>query len=290
MVDTGRQLVTAKRRGVLHELTVTRRRIHHPASAVQRDITSVKTVADSTVSASLTARLGTLQPDTPRRWGTLEPHEMLCHLGDAFEMVLRTRPRKVEVRIRNRPLVKLAALRGPLRWWRGIRTNPEHDPRVDGYSAVVVRSRQGARRSSAARPCRRQSLVPRNRSRVTWTDVCGRLATLGLSPRGPPPEAVWRVRRETESGNGGRRWFCRRIATRRSTPRLVRRTVQGELVTPPLWVNAAIRSVIWLGGAAGLACVKKPDGASVLAVRPDAIGWLAGGVSWPGWRSMSGAT
>jgi protein-S-isoprenylcysteine O-methyltransferase Ste14 len=33
-----------------------------------------------------------------------------------------------------------------------------------------------------------------------------------------------------------------------------------------------------LGGAAGLAYVKKPDGASVLAVREDAIGWLAGGI------------
>ena len=49
-------------------------------------------------------------------------------------------------------------------------------------------------------------------------------------------------------------------------------------MTPPPWVNAAIRSVIWLGGAAGLAYVKKPDGASVLAVRQDAIGWLGGGI------------
>ena len=49
-------------------------------------------------------------------------------------------------------------------------------------------------------------------------------------------------------------------------------------MTPPPWINAAIRSVIWLGGAAGLAYVKKPDGASVLAVRQDAIGWLAGGI------------
>jgi protein-S-isoprenylcysteine O-methyltransferase Ste14 len=49
-------------------------------------------------------------------------------------------------------------------------------------------------------------------------------------------------------------------------------------MSPPSWVNAAIRSVIWLGGAAGLAYLKKPDGASLLAVRPDAIGWLAGGI------------
>jgi hypothetical protein len=92
----------------------------------------MKTLADSTVRASLIARLDLLQPDAPRRWGTLEPHEMLCHLGDALEMVLRTRPRKVPVRVRHRPLIKFAALRGPLRWWRGIRTNPEHNPRDKG--------------------------------------------------------------------------------------------------------------------------------------------------------------
>ena len=64
--------------------------------------------------------------------------------------------------------------------------------------------------------------------------------------------------------------------------RLVREQFDGQrkenLVTPPPWINAAIRSLIWLGGAAGLAYVKKPDGASVLAVRQDAIGWLAGGI------------
>lgn len=49
-------------------------------------------------------------------------------------------------------------------------------------------------------------------------------------------------------------------------------------MTPPSWINAAIRSVIWLGGAAGLAYFRKPDGASVLAVRQDAIGWLAGAI------------
>lgn len=49
-------------------------------------------------------------------------------------------------------------------------------------------------------------------------------------------------------------------------------------MTPPFWINAALRSVIWLGGAVGLAYFKKPDGASFLAVRTDAIGWLGGGV------------
>lgn len=49
-------------------------------------------------------------------------------------------------------------------------------------------------------------------------------------------------------------------------------------VTPQFWVNAALRSVIWLGAAVGLAVFKKPDGASLLAVRADAMGWLGGGI------------
>jgi len=44
------------------------------------------------------------------------------------------------------------------------------------------------------------------------------------------------------------------------------------------WINAALPSVIWLGAAVGLAYFKKPDGASLLAVRTDAIGWLGGGI------------
>ncbi len=53
-------------------------------------------------------------------------------------------------------------------------------------------------------------------------------------------------------------------------------------MTPQFWINAALRSVIWLGVAGGLAYVKKPNGASVLAVRTDAIGWLGGGIALAG--------
>ena len=60
----------------------------------------------------------------------------------------------------------------------------------------------------------------------------------------------------------------------------------------PFWINAAIRSVIWLGGAVGLALLKKPDGASILTVRTGAVGWLAGGIVLAGlalhfWSSVT---
>ena len=58
------------------------------------------------------------------------------------------------------------------------------------------------------------------------------------------------------------------------------------------WINATLRSVIWLGMAGFLAYHKKPDGASVLAVRTDAIGWLGGsivvaGVAFHLWSNVS---
>ena len=45
-----------------------------------------------------------------------------------------------------------------------------------------------------------------------------------------------------------------------------------------LTAAALIRSVIWLGGAALYAYVKKPDGVSFLEVRTDALGWLGVGL------------
>src|SRR5262245_48824120 len=46
----------------------------------------------------------------------------------------------------------------------------------------------------------------------------------------------------------------------------------------PFWLNAVLRSAVWLGAAALLAYLKKPAGASLAAVRTDAIGWLGLGL------------
>jgi protein-S-isoprenylcysteine O-methyltransferase Ste14 len=44
------------------------------------------------------------------------------------------------------------------------------------------------------------------------------------------------------------------------------------------WINALLPSIIWLGGAAFYAFLKKPAGASILDVRTDALGWLGAGL------------
>ena len=117
----------------------------------------MKTVADPTVLRSLTERLAGLRPESRRRWGTLTPHEMLCHLGDAAEMVLRLRPRDRPVPLRHRPVMKLLGLWTPIRWPHGWKTNPAHDPRVGGtrpseFAADLTRVLEATRRLTSARP------------------------------------------------------------------------------------------------------------------------------------------
>lgn len=93
---------------------------------------AMKTVADPVVRQALIDRLTRLTPSSERRWGTLTAQEMLCHLGDACEMVLRTRPRSKPIAVVSRPFFKSLVLWTPIRAPRGVKTNPEHDPRLAG--------------------------------------------------------------------------------------------------------------------------------------------------------------
>lgn len=97
----------------------------------------MKTIADPATRASLIARLRALTPGNRGRWGKLTPHEMLCHLGDAFEMVLRTRPRPNKVPDRRRPIFKGIWLWSAIRFPHGVKTNPSHDPKRDGTKPQV---------------------------------------------------------------------------------------------------------------------------------------------------------
>jgi hypothetical protein len=115
----------------------------------------IKTVADAAVRRSLVARLTSLRTDSVRRWGTLTPHEMLCHLGDATDMVLGRRPRKQPVAIRPRPLRKAIGLWSPIPWPHGQPTNPMHDPRAQGtrpsdFAQDLARAIRGVEEIGAA--------------------------------------------------------------------------------------------------------------------------------------------
>lgn len=122
----------------------------------------MKTVGDPRVLQALLERLGTVRPDSLRRWGTLTPHEMLCHLGDASDMVLGARPRKTPVRDRSRPLLRWLSLWTPIPWPHGRPTNPVLDPRVEGtrpsvFEQDLTRVIIGVKQIAAAVP---GSLIP----------------------------------------------------------------------------------------------------------------------------------
>ena len=117
----------------------------------------MKTLANPAVLESVMDRLARLTPESRRRWGTLTPHEMLCHLGDAFEMVLGIRPRRRPVPMRRRPIMKLVGLRMPIRWPHGWPTNPMHDPRAQGtrpteFASDLARLIAAIERLSASSP------------------------------------------------------------------------------------------------------------------------------------------
>src|SRR5262245_6517889 len=67
---------------------------------------------------------------------------------------------------------------------------------------------------------------------------------------------------------------------------------EGNRMTAPFWLNAALRWLVWLGATALLAFLKKPVGASFAAVRTDFAGWLgigllAAGLALHFWSNVS---
>ena len=62
----------------------------------------------------------------------MSAHEMICHLGDSFLMMLGERPVSDASGIFQRTLMKWIALYVPIRWPPGIATIPEVDQKLGG--------------------------------------------------------------------------------------------------------------------------------------------------------------
>jgi hypothetical protein len=80
----------------------------------------MKTIADPAVLAALSARLARLTSTQPRVWGTMSPHQMVVHLADAADAVLKRRAFVTPAR-RPRRVLKWAALYLPMPWPHGVR-------------------------------------------------------------------------------------------------------------------------------------------------------------------------
>ena len=58
--------------------------------------------------------------------------QMVCHLGDSYQMAAGDRPAKDRSSLWTRTWVKWRFLRAPLSWPRGLPTSPRNDPEGDG--------------------------------------------------------------------------------------------------------------------------------------------------------------
>jgi hypothetical protein len=93
----------------------------------------------------LVRRLRLLRPDSARRWGRMSVHQMVCHVGDCFDMALGHKPVTPATGLVPAVIVKWVALYVPVRWPSGIETSPEVDPERDGtrpaeFAADLARS------------------------------------------------------------------------------------------------------------------------------------------------------
>jgi DinB superfamily len=87
----------------------------------------MKTLADPREQAEIRARLKKLTPESRRRWGRMTAHQMVCHLADAFRVVLDRRANRSIGNWFTRTILKPVALYQPVPWPPGIPTTPELD-------------------------------------------------------------------------------------------------------------------------------------------------------------------
>jgi hypothetical protein len=82
--------------------------------------------------AEILFRLRRVRPDSPRRWGRMSAPQMVCHLADAFRVLTGELTVCGASGVLQRTLLKRAVLYLPVRWPRGIPTDPGLDQERSG--------------------------------------------------------------------------------------------------------------------------------------------------------------
>lgn len=96
----------------------------------------MKTLARQRDKAELLDRLRTVRPDSVRRWGRMSAHQMVCHLSDAFLVVMGRKSVSHATGLLQGTIVKWFALYVPVPWPAGIRTRPEIDQECGGTRPI----------------------------------------------------------------------------------------------------------------------------------------------------------
>ena len=98
----------------------------------------MKTLANPQDKQEIVRRLSAIGPASQRRWGKMTVDEMLCHLSDAYRVILGERTAKPVSNWFSRSLFKWTALWMPAHWPHGVQTVPECDPRRAGTKPAEI--------------------------------------------------------------------------------------------------------------------------------------------------------
>jgi hypothetical protein len=94
---------------------------------------ALRSIFQDETHRDLERRLKALRPEAPARFGRMSAHEAVCHLTDAFLIVLGDRPTRFRADSWfNRTVGRVVALSTPVPWPRGIPTSPEADQERGG--------------------------------------------------------------------------------------------------------------------------------------------------------------
>lgn len=92
----------------------------------------MRTLARDRDRTDVLQRVRTVRPDSVRRWGRMSAPQMICHLTDAFRMLVDRKPVSLASGLPQRTAFKWVALYAPLPWPSGILTRPEIDQEIAG--------------------------------------------------------------------------------------------------------------------------------------------------------------
>ena len=87
----------------------------------------MKTIADPAAKSEIIERVERLSPNAGRKWGKMTPHQMVCHLNDSHLLVMGEMHAADMSNWMTRRVVRVIALRAPMRWPPGVKTVPELD-------------------------------------------------------------------------------------------------------------------------------------------------------------------
>jgi hypothetical protein len=87
----------------------------------------MKTLSNPQFRQEILTRLAKVRPDSPRLWGKMTAPQMICHVNDAFLVVMGDLPIEIPRGFSFWPMLKGFVLYMPTKWPHGISTRPELD-------------------------------------------------------------------------------------------------------------------------------------------------------------------